>query len=170
MNKTKNNKSDTHKKLKNEVNSNNNEFNPEKISEIIPDEIINTLSEKTHQPKKEILRALSVSVQSPYLPPWLMEGYKKVDPNFPERLLTHFEKQQDFEHKETSKNNNRNFIITILGMLFPTIVILAQLTAATAIILILKNTPGYFIGTAFAGSGFYTLFKTIFSEKKDAKK
>ena len=95
------------------------------------------------------LLSLKTTFEGPIPPPALMEGYRLVDPDFPARLLTMAEKEQEFRH-DFAGRALRNELIGVLSGTVAGVTICVAMAVVGGLVIVKGHDVA---GTAIAGAG-----------------
>ena len=145
-----------------------NSKNDQQITPISPtDEVPLKIKEEI---KEEILAAV---YKGPIPPASEMEGYKSVDPSFPDRILKMAESEQAHRH-EMEKNSlsfeekiaNKDFFERRLGQIFALIIAIIMISCGSY--LVLKEHP--IAGTIFSGTCLVSLVTVFIVGRSKADK
>ena len=76
---------------------------------------------KEKENSKKLTR-LTISIQSPFPPPEILERYAQIDPEFPKKVLSMVESEQKFRHSLMTRGQKFALVIGVLGILSTTII------------------------------------------------
>lgn len=98
-------------------------------------------------------RIFSSQFSGPVPPPGLMEGYKKVDPAFPDRIMKMAEKEQDHRHVESATLLDYEYDLSKRGLHLAAGVGVALIAAAVPISIFGQS----WLAGAFGAGGVFTV-------------
>lgn len=152
-------------------------FTPEVLTELMKEGRIQIKSNSeidtkdlTPEQLRELLIAEASSIQvtrksqfnGPIPPPEIIAEYKDIQSDFPERIITMAEKQQGHRHKMENKALNAKILISILGWLTPSLIVILALYFAYVLLIAGKDTEAFVAVIVAIG----TLLGAYYNKKK----